>query len=360
MIFLNVFRWCAGSVSRNMLNSTTEQMRRTPNNFGALRLIFAVLVILSHSTELVDGNRSREILTRIFGTLTFGDLGVDGFFLISGYLVTKSFLESRSAGEYFLKRVLRIYPGYVVAYLLCVLALGPFIGGQIAELSGAKLLWQIVTLREARMPGVFPGVHFPELNASMWTIKYEFLCYLLVLAAGVAGLLSKRIILVLLIVGSLVLSALHPNSTSVGFAGVFGCGALFYLYRDRIRYDWRLAILAACGLIVLLFSSWLATASVAVFGSYVLFWFAFNVTSPTLASVGQKVDISYGVYLYAWPVESLLIWLNPGISPWVGFIETTAISSLFAFGSWWLVEKPFLSIKTKFVPGALASGRKVP
>jgi hypothetical protein len=113
-------------------------------------------------------------------------------------------------------------------------------------------------------------------------------------------------------------------------------------------------------LIVLLFSSWLATASVAIFGSYVLFWFAFNVKSPTLTSVGQKVDISYGVYLYAWPVESLLIWLNPGISPWVGFIETTAISSLFAFGSWWLVEKPFLSIKTKFVPGALASGRKVP
>jgi peptidoglycan/LPS O-acetylase OafA/YrhL len=107
-------------------------MERSSNNFGALRLFFAVLVMLSHSFELVDGDRSREILTRIFGNLSFGELGVDGFFLISGYLITKSFQDSRSTGEYVLKRVLRIYPGYVVAYLLCVLALGPFVGGQLA------------------------------------------------------------------------------------------------------------------------------------------------------------------------------------------------------------------------------------
>ena len=123
-----------------MGNPAAEWTKRPSNNFGALRLLFAVLVILSHSSELVDGNPSREILTRIFGTLTFGTFAVDGFFLISGYLVTKSFQGSRSAGEYALKRVLRIYPGYVVAYLLCVFALGPFVGGQIVELSGVQSL----------------------------------------------------------------------------------------------------------------------------------------------------------------------------------------------------------------------------
>jgi peptidoglycan/LPS O-acetylase OafA/YrhL len=307
-------------------DAVTEQ-KRSPNNFGALRLFFAVLVILSHSPELVDGDRSKEILTRIFGTLTFGQFGVDGFFLISGYLITKSFLDSRSAGGYLLKRVLRIYPGYVVTYLLCLFALGPFVGGRIADLSGTQVLREIASLHMPEMQGVFPGTPYPALNGSMWTIAYEFRCYLLVMVAGFVGLLSRRRLAAFVAVGLLALSAAHPNSLDrvpasfklvagepdllISFAGVFGCGALYYLYRDCVRYDGRLASVAALGLIALMFVPHCAQAALAIFGGYILFWFAFSVRSPKLAAIGRKVDISYGVYLYAWPVQKVLICIPP-------------------------------------------------
>ena len=109
------------------------------NNFGFLRLLFATMVVVSHSPELLDGNRSREILTRLFGTMSFGEVGVHGFFIISGYLITKSFVESRSTGSYLTKRFLRIFPGYLVR------ACRQFVQTGTAYLNGAFWLikWRI-------------------------------------------------------------------------------------------------------------------------------------------------------------------------------------------------------------------------
>jgi peptidoglycan/LPS O-acetylase OafA/YrhL len=230
----------------------------------------------------------------------------------------------------------------------------------------------MVALHIPKVDGVFAGTPYATLNGSMWTIAYEFRCYLLVLMMGLAGLLSKRSVVSFLTAGSLILSAIHPNiwgwfhgrlifgepDASIRFFGIFGCGALFYLYRDRIRYDWRLAAFAGCALTVLMFFSYSAEAAVSTFGSYVMFWFAFNVKSPTLAAVGKSVDLSYGVYLYAWPVQKSLIWFDAGISPWLVFIESTAIAGVFAFASWRLVEKPFLNLKTAFAPMSTAATRR--
>jgi peptidoglycan/LPS O-acetylase OafA/YrhL len=348
----------------SMGSDSPNWTRKTPNNFGALRLLFATLVILSHSPELIDGNRSREILSRIFGTLSFGELGVDGFFLISGFLITKSFQESLSAMRFFLRRVLRIYPGYVVAYLLCVFALAPLVGGHVGDLSAFDEFLRIISLRMPQVQGVFDGTPYPFLNGSMWTIAYEFRCYMLVLTVGVIGLLATPSIVAFLTVCALILSIAHLNIQSfipeslsalfgdpvvaLRFIGVFGCGALYYLYRDFVRYDMRLAIPAAVGFLILLFSPIFAEVGLAVLGGYVLFWFALNVKWPLVATIGRNVDISYGVYLYAWPVQKTLIWWNPSISPWLLFLEATLISALLGFASWLMVEKPFLALKTEW------------
>lgn len=346
-----------------MILAGGQRSSRPMNNFGALRLLFAVLVVLGHSFELIDGDRSREPLTRIFGTLSLGELAVDGFFLISGYLVVKSALESRSAVEFLFKRILRIYPGYVVAYAICI-AISPFVGGALAGLTGASVLSAIVFLFPPEVPGAFPGTPYPMLNGSMWTIAYEFRCYLLALLAWSIGLTSKRVAALCLTAGLVALSAVRADiwgwfperlttllgSPEIGasFVAVFACGALFYLYRDRVVYDGRIAAVAAAALLVLLFSPHLATAAVAVLGGYVLFWFAFAARYRRLAAVGSKTDLSYGVYLYAWPVQKLMILAAPGISPYLLFVVATAIAGCLAFASWRLVEKPFLRLKTTF------------
>jgi peptidoglycan/LPS O-acetylase OafA/YrhL len=114
---------CAGVYAK--LTDMTDADQPHRNNFGLLRLIFAMCVLVSHSIELVDGNRSREPLTFIFGTLSLGELGVDGFFLVSGYLIAQSFENSASVLLYLGKRILRIYPAFVVAFVLSIVVVGP-------------------------------------------------------------------------------------------------------------------------------------------------------------------------------------------------------------------------------------------
>src|SRR4051812_35296360 len=91
------------------------------NNFDFLRFCFAVLVILSHSYPLT-GNTAAEPIGRITGgTVVFGSVAVEAFFVISGFLIAHSWLHSASAGQYLKKRILRIYPGYLVAMLISFL-----------------------------------------------------------------------------------------------------------------------------------------------------------------------------------------------------------------------------------------------
>jgi peptidoglycan/LPS O-acetylase OafA/YrhL len=139
------------------------------------------------------------------------------------------------------------------------MAIGPFVGGRLTVSSSITVLLRIALLQPPEMQGVFAGMPYPSLNGSMWTIAYEFRCYLLVILLGVAGLLSKRIVLAILTAGALALSALHVQisdwlsfwqlaaligvpSTTLRFTAIFGCGALFYLYRDRIQYNGRSAM----------------------------------------------------------------------------------------------------------------------
>lgn len=331
------------------------------NNFGLLRLIFATLVIVSHSPELIDGNRSREILTRIFGTLSFGEVAVRGFFVISGFLITKSFVEGGSTRLYLLKRTVRIVPGFLVSFLACALILAPCVGGDrgLSFHVVKDLAWRALTLRTPAIPGAFGDLPYPSLNGAMWTIGYEFRCYLAVAVLGLAGLFKPNtrwvclIAAVVMIVvnaagvsisgtGTILDDVLGNPRYTIELGSVFAVGGLFYLFREKITLNARGALGAGVLLVAFMFSQRLADAAFAVFGTYLILWFALKVRLSGASRIGNKTDISYGLYLYAWPIQNLLIWMDRGIDPWVLCVLSLIGASVLGYLSWVLIEHPAL------------------
>lgn len=326
------------------------------NNFGTLRLLFAALVILAHAPELVDGDRSRELLTRVFGTVSFGEVAVDGFFLVSGYLITASYRAKSSFTDYLMRRVRRIYPGFVVASLLCIAVVAPLAGGDLAAVSLPETLARLALLLMPVVPGAFADLPYPLLDGSMWTIPCEFGCYLLLGLVGTARALRRRGRYLAMLAGLSLLLVLrwlylpigHPGdglgslSEMIRLSFVFACGGAFQLFADRIVYTGRGAACAALLLLPLLFSPPLAEPAFALFGGYLIFWFAFAVRPLALSRATAQVDPSYGLYLYAWPIQNLLIARMPGLSPWAGAALTLAAALPLGILSWYLVERPML------------------
>lgn len=327
---------------------------RSFNNFGILRLAFATMVVLSHAPELVDGNRSREILTRVFHTLSFGELGVDGFFLISGYLITKSYLNSPDVWNYLVKRVARIYPAFLVATIISIAVFAPLSGTQLSALGFRDWLHVIkgaLTLQPPSVPA-FPGTHYPILNGAMWTIAYEFRCYILVAILGMLGILRRReFILAFAAIGLLMLAAKVPTPIPVSdifwgnppeairMTAAFLTGAVFYLYRDVILYRTGYVIFAAVVLLFSMFVPRLAEPILCVFGGYLIFWLALVVRPSILSRITTEHDISYGLYLYTWPIQSALVYFRPSISPWLMFAVSLLLAAVCGYASWMLVER---------------------
>src|SRR5689334_20240027 len=192
-----------------------ERFARPANAFGFLRLLFASLVIVSHVTELADGNRSRELLARLFGTISFGDLAVDGFFIISGYLIVGSYLKHSALLPYLRKRVARIYPGFLIASLVSLVIVAPLAGGHLEQVRTywAPEFLRMLLLQPPVAADTFVGQPHPDINGATWTIAYEFRCYLLVVALGAAGILRRGWLIVLLGAISLFLFEAIPLAT---------------------------------------------------------------------------------------------------------------------------------------------------
>lgn len=338
---------------------------RGANNFGILRLLFAALVIVSHSPEILDGNRFREPLTRLFGTMSFGEVAVDGFFLISGFLITGSWARAPKSRIFLPRRIGRILPGYLVAFALSFFVLAPLVGATEPTLSLVgvhQFISQTAHLLPPDVPGVFEPLHYHALNGSMWTIAYEARCYVAVLVIGSLGIravkgvpvLAVAVLVALLVDASGILSGRHISpflernlgdpAPSVRFAAAFGVGALFFLLQHRIALTWQGAMIAALALLASMPFSRTAEAGFLLCGGYLVFFAAFRLPTSPLSRWTDRTDISYGLYLYAWPIGSTAVFLWPGIKPWELCALTLPLAAACGAVSWFTIERPSLDL----------------
>jgi peptidoglycan/LPS O-acetylase OafA/YrhL len=324
------------------------------NNFDAVRLMAALSVVFSHSFLIADGSEASEPFVRITGNqCILGLVGVFVFFIISGYLVTESYCRHPAPGRFAVRRMLRIYPGLLVNVLVCAFLIGPMVS---TLPSGAYLgnpeLRQFLVNALSLDPGPLqlPGVLFADnsvgllINGSLWTLRYEVMMYLMILALGMARLLSLPIAVILTAIGIAAVcfeNALKPFGDlgeMAWFLGFFGSGMVLSLLRERLVLDWRYAFLAIGGLIVF---TWLGRLIMLfpLAGAYLVIYFARRY-DYWLDYSKYFGDLSYGLYIYGWPAEQLVMYLSGGRAPWwLVFFGSLAIALPAAWVSWHGIEK---------------------
>jgi peptidoglycan/LPS O-acetylase OafA/YrhL len=309
------------------------------NYFDQFRLAFAALVLLSHSFELIDGNRSREPLSVVFGTASFGEFAVCGFFILSGFLIAKSWARAKGLAPYLTNRILRIVPAFVVAFLLSVFLVGALGAGgartYFADMDWPKLGLNLITLDQPTTAPTFVGSHDPQVNGAMWTIQYEFACYLIAPLA-----LWRRSTLVIFWVLAAAVTIATP-SEAARFLLMFYSGAAFFTFGFRPHPIALIASGVALPVLMFLTTGWeigLATA-----GAYLL------LSAGFIRSKLRLPDPSYGLYLYGSPVLKLLIlW---GIaSPLLLFTLALPCALLLGLASWYGVERIALTLKERRLP----------
>ena len=332
--------------------SSKEIKATRNNNFGFLRLLFATMVIVTHSFEFKYLNVSSDPLAAIFGSVTLGDLSVDGFFLISGYLITKSFAENPNVLLFMKKRILRIYPGFIVASIVCLVPIAAAGGSSVLSILHQlpMSLIRMLLLLKADNRSAFVGSNYPVLDGSMWTISFEAICYTLVVFFGKTGLLvSKTPIAFIGVVCIVVFEVFGLNSYNLSnflrLTGVYCFGSCFFLWKEHIRFRLDLFLVSIVALCFCLRFRMFAEPAIIVFGGYIIFFVAVSVKSDLLSRINNRNDISYGVYLYAWPIGKLLLWYFPSTSATMCCLLTIVISYTVGAISWFGVEKPAMRVK---------------
>jgi peptidoglycan/LPS O-acetylase OafA/YrhL len=335
--------------------------RGRDNNFNLTRMLAASAVLVSHSYALPWGSWREPFIEHGF---TLGGLAVSVFFALSGFLISASFARRPSLIDFGMARALRILPALAVVTVLTVLVLGPLttrlpLSDYFRDRATWLFLPKAISLRwmEFSLPGVFENLRYHVVNGPLWTLYYEVTCYVglaLVCRTEMAvkhtpswlifALYALLYVVLVHISGRHHADALIYAQLSLPF--VLGMAA--YRFRGHIRAN---AIIAASLILIAIGSLFLDVLAFEIrmlAVAYTALYLA-QVPSNSLLKYNRVGDYSYGVYIYGWPIQQLVLLQNPFTHPLILIAVALPTAIVCGMISWYLVEKPTISQKERLL-----------
>lgn len=343
------------------MNTLGDLASRRNNHFNLIRMLAATAVLISHSYPLALGHDAVEPLSDWIG-LSLGDVAVITFFCISGFFISLSRDRADSTMDFFTARFLRIFPGLILVLLLSVFLIGPLLTTLSASeyfRSGETYgyLAHNLTLfsMKFQLPGLFQNNPWPGINGSLWTLFYEVALYLLVGALGTVSFFSEGrkftgfvmsyaalyVSFKALMLNSALVSDFYGTESFFTWSLPFVLGMSFYRYRQHIEHRFigllPFVVLAACTWRTGYFFECFVLA-----WTYLIFYLGYA-TQPAIDRYNQLGDYSYGVYIYAFPIQEIIAHLFKGLGPGSLMLLAFPLVLLAAIFSWHFIERPSMA-----------------
>lgn len=347
------------------------------NSLGLIRLLLAVAVLFTHAFPL-GGFGADPLFGHTNGQVSIGSLAVGGFFVISGYLITKSAM-STDVLQFAWRRILRLIPAFWVLLAVTALVVGPVLwlarGSQLSTYfrlaPGGPLDFFIRNWNlDVRSFGIFDllktstpygnAVGYSALNGSIWTLTYEVGCYVLIGILLLFGVFAKARLLIpivtALLFGAAIVNVVKPGSVGlllplisdqyvVTLTLTFMYGACLALYSHKVPFSNGLAILSAVVLLYTLRHGGFPLLGTAA-GAYLLMYLGGRLPK-SLHVIGAKNDYSYGIYIYGFLVQQLLAACGVYRLGYMPFVIFSIVgSAVCGYLSWHLIEKRAMALKS--------------
>lgn len=336
------------------------------NNFTMIHIIAAIMVIVGHQFALMDLELDIQILGR-----PIHEVGVRILFLVSGYLVTASLLRQSSIGKYIIRRLTRIYPPLILCLTITVLSMRLVTNN--VEYYWQSALYYFLYNLEMRpkfdLAGVFEGNPYPyAVNGSLWTLPIELALYLVLIVWVMAiklidrkNIYAKSIFSFVWLVTLSWIDVYYVNlqgksliiwytdwAQAINLSLYFFLGVIFQILDLKRICNWQVGLLALVTNVCL--PPRIQYVVTPYLTAYIVMCFALS-EKPLFSNLFKK-DICYGMYLYAFPIQQVIIYifvlkLSITNSVYVLLLISLLLTIVFAKIQYWLIEENVFRIRRK-------------